>query len=840
MARAKDFVASLGINTHAGFFIDGYQNSSLIVESLAYLGINTVRDALPLSGDAVPVLEAMARAGIKFDIVASAEVAALGASGISAFLGAIKELNAEKPGSVISVEGLNEVNLYDVSYNGKTAVAAGADFQRDLYTAVKADATLGKLKVLNLSIGLDSAEDYAALGDMGQYSDYANVHAYAATGAVSPKAMMQYSIDLAKAASSKDPLIVTETGYTTYEQAQYLGVDEETQAELTLSGLLASYKAGAQQTYLYQLFDTDSLGVGREASFGVFNDDGTPKLAAVAIHNFTTILNRGESTASKAAAAIKFKLTGSDSDLQYIVLQKSGGATTIVVWADRSAWDDTTDTPIKNANIAAKLSLSKSNTIRVYDPIEGTSALKTVKSSTLKLAVNDHPLVIEIGGKTAAAPKVSKATSTTLSEDTLLNSLSTLADNKYLKTIKLTGDGVIEVSSEATLTYLLKKYEKVFDKIAGTYKLEVSFGGDSWHKTLTFDRDGNHLYTVVNIESDDQVTANTIMRPDGTSEVTTYGITGKSYTKVCECFDANGKVTLIIRHHADGTLDSREEYRSDGSKLFVTYDPHGHKTDEVSIEADGDTMTTTLDPETGSLVRKVFATADGDTDTQLFANGSMTHRFVHQADGSGENYAFGITGKSYTSQYQRLNTDGAVVEVVRKHADGTLDYTETADEGGGKTLSYYDATGTLQTRAVIQADGSRVTSNYLSNGDVRHIHADGAGTQLFVDTVSSDGKHSVYANAAGQVLRGGAADDTFNFGTVANCHVVYDGGDDLVAGLITTHGTIHIGGAFADDFGDLMMTQVAGDVVITLGADDIIRVRGTTVAALTADYFDFG
>lgn len=45
-------------------------------------------------------------------------------------------------------------------------------------------------------------------------------------------------------------------------------------------------------TYLYELFDRDSSAsnTNPEANFGLFNSDGTPKLAATAIHNLTTIL----------------------------------------------------------------------------------------------------------------------------------------------------------------------------------------------------------------------------------------------------------------------------------------------------------------------------------------------------------------------------------------------------------------------------------------------------------------------------------------------------------------------------------------------------------------------
>src|SRR5215216_810535 len=106
VSKARDFVGSIGVNTHSGFYLDNYQNSSLVVQSLKYVGVTNVRDALPINGEAAPVVEALAAAGVKFDFVVSTPVAARGSAGLSEYISTLKEFQTEHAGSVVAVEGL--------------------------------------------------------------------------------------------------------------------------------------------------------------------------------------------------------------------------------------------------------------------------------------------------------------------------------------------------------------------------------------------------------------------------------------------------------------------------------------------------------------------------------------------------------------------------------------------------------------------------------------------------------------------------------------------------------------------------------------------------------------
>jgi len=75
---AASFIDSIGINTHAGYSWGAYNNASLVIDDLKYLGVTTVRDSFATDPSAVPVIDALAAAGVKFDFVTSSDLPATG------------------------------------------------------------------------------------------------------------------------------------------------------------------------------------------------------------------------------------------------------------------------------------------------------------------------------------------------------------------------------------------------------------------------------------------------------------------------------------------------------------------------------------------------------------------------------------------------------------------------------------------------------------------------------------------------------------------------------------------------------------------------------------------
>ena len=341
---ARGFTDSIGINAHAGFAWTDYNNLALMVDDLKYLGVTHLRDSMATSPPAQPVVDGLAAAGYKFDFVVSSALPGQGSAGLQSYIVALEKFLASHPGSISAIEGLNEANIQPFSYNGSSSLGAAAQFQSALYQAIKADGALSSVSVYNLSLGYNDPQGYNQLGNMSGSVDYANAHAYVSTGST-PQSSLAATLSAVEAAAVGKPVVITETGYTTQANTQYLGVDETVQAKSILNTLVDAYKGGVSSTYLYELFDRDSSAstTNPEAKFGLFHSDGTPKLAATAIHNLTTILADDGKGGHQPTDPLNYTLSNMPASGSSMVLCKSNGAYDLVVWAEPQLWNDASD-----------------------------------------------------------------------------------------------------------------------------------------------------------------------------------------------------------------------------------------------------------------------------------------------------------------------------------------------------------------------------------------------------------------------------------------------------------------------------------------------------------------
>jgi hypothetical protein len=108
------FLNSIGVNTHMGFLNTSYNDEGKVIQSLNYLGIDHVREYIPYSWG-VSHWDKLADANIKFDFVIP-DYNGVDLTGSMAILDAFVQ---NHPGSVLSVEGANEVLNRPVSYLGE-------------------------------------------------------------------------------------------------------------------------------------------------------------------------------------------------------------------------------------------------------------------------------------------------------------------------------------------------------------------------------------------------------------------------------------------------------------------------------------------------------------------------------------------------------------------------------------------------------------------------------------------------------------------------------------------------------------------------------------------------
>ncbi|MGO6995072.1 calcium-binding protein [Rhizobium leguminosarum] len=396
--RINDIIRSFGIDTHIDYTDGKYSNVGEVVKALNYLGLDTVRDHAPNSAsdpNGQTHLGDAAEAGVQFVFSAQREVdPATVAQRLHSFVQA-------HPGSVVGIEGPNEVNNWPVSYHGLSGQAAAVAYQKDLSADVNADPLLKNIPVLGFT-------GYT----VASASDYTTIHTYAKDGD-QPYSWLSRESGVQRAADPGKPLAITETGYHTSLTADtnggWEGVSEATQAKLLLNTLMDGAALGSKQTFIYELLDaySDPQGTNQEKHFGLFHLDYSAKPAATAIHNLTEILaDDGAAKASFSAGTLNYSIDGLPSSARSLLTEKSDGSYQIIVWNEPDIWSQSSDTAIQATTTAVKVNLGASfGSVKVFDPVTGTTAVKSLSNvSSLTLDVVDHPLIIEVAGTGASTP----------------------------------------------------------------------------------------------------------------------------------------------------------------------------------------------------------------------------------------------------------------------------------------------------------------------------------------------------------------------------------------------------------------------------------------------------
>jgi Ca2+-binding RTX toxin-like protein len=406
----SSFISSVGVNVHMNFSGTAYTNVGAVQNAMTYLGFNTMRD-MGAQANTAPY-DTLAKAGFKFDFFAPGGQYQLDNA---TMISRLHSFAAAHPGSIVSLEGPNEINNWPVTYTGLSGNAAGAAFQKAFFDAASNDSLLNPIKMINLSIGSGSASAWNGLGDMSKSADIGNSHVYMSYGN-QPNVQMSTLLSYAQSVTPGMPISITETGYPTLASDSAQGVDEHTQAVLTLNTVMDATKLGVVSTYLYELVDDPYSGGGAWNNGGLFKTDWTAKPAATALHNLTTILTTGQG--DTAAAAPSYTVSGLSGYNANMAMHEANGTYDIVVWREPDVWDSNTHTEIKASAETATIQLNQAvSSYSVYDPMTGTTAVSSGGStSTIQVQVTDHPVIIELhgaGSATAAAPSTPTTTTPT-------------------------------------------------------------------------------------------------------------------------------------------------------------------------------------------------------------------------------------------------------------------------------------------------------------------------------------------------------------------------------------------------------------------------------------------
>jgi hypothetical protein len=392
--RSDAFLASIGIGVHMEYTDGAYANETQAIVDLDYLGIHQLRDETPNPKGGIPyrhyrdAITALVTAGNRFAFVVGA------VQPIAVSLRQIEEIEAAHPGAVIAIEGPNEINNFPVKYAGLGGDAAGRAFQRDLYAAVKSNPVLHHLPVYYFTGG-----GKIDLSEQRNLADYATAHPYPYRGeAPGPPIANNLNTLFPK----PFPRVVTETGYYNQPTNPYgSGVDDATQAKLTLDLLLSTFAQGVAKTYLYQLRTAyrDPDGKNTDAEYGLFNLNNAPKPVARAIHNLTTMLaGHGHGAFGFEPGWLRYTLNGLPRTGNSLLLQKPDGVFALVIWAEPVIWDESMHRPVAPPTAMVTASLNNTaRSVQVFDPLLGVAPIQMHRETgTVAIDVSDHPIVVEI------------------------------------------------------------------------------------------------------------------------------------------------------------------------------------------------------------------------------------------------------------------------------------------------------------------------------------------------------------------------------------------------------------------------------------------------------------
>jgi Ca2+-binding RTX toxin-like protein len=755
--RTANFLNLLGVNTHLYVTSSRNWDGGAVLDDLKYLGISHIRDeTLIATNQGQGSYALLAANGIKFDLIVP------GSTNIPTDIAQINGFLSAHPGSISAIEGPNEIDMTPVTYGGLTGTAAAVLFQSNLYSAVKGDAALSGAAIYNFTDG-----------NVAGQADYANIHVYPSQGA-QPYATLAHLLQVQQGIMAK-PAVVTEAGYSTANTSSGLGgVDGATQAKLTLNMLMDATKLGVGELFLYQLFDdNDPSNTNLQAHYGLFDSTGAAKPVAVALHNLTSILADAGSTASTfATGTLNYTLTGAPTGSSSLLMEKSSGVYEIVLWNEPQIWNATTRTEVAAAATQTTINLGATyGTVDVYDPLVGTTAISEVHNvSSVKVALTDHPLVIQVSSA-SSVPAVVNAALGTSAPDVLYGGP---AGHQVLD--DSVGAHTLDSFGGANDTFLVSHSDDVVIATAGSpnfVSASVSFTTPANVGILTFTGSANVTGTgdgagdiVVGNAGTDILNAaatGTDTLDGGSGPTKMYGGAGTTYfnagTGVVTMYGGTGANTYTINNTADvvvakagavlNNLYSSVSYTAPANVKYMAF------TGSANVTGRGNGAGDALVANSGADILYAAATGTdnlrGGAGHATMYGGAGTTFFVA---GVGADTMYGGTGSNTFTINNTADVVVAEAGAVMNHLYSSVSYTAPAN------VTYMAFTGSV---AVTGTANNGVMTMVANSGGDTLIGGAGKATLL-----GGAGNDTLVPGTGGGLLTGGGGADTFVFSSIAS------------------------------------------------------------------------
>jgi hypothetical protein len=374
---------SLGVVTHLDYRGTPYEQIDRVSAALRDMGIRHVRDMTPDAN--VRPYETLARAGVRFDFV----IRGGRIDNLDSAIHRLEDFQHRFPGSVASIEGLNEANLWPATFRGLEKYPATIAVQRELHDRVRQSTVLGDVPVYAPTLGGAGPAAFAQLGDLSDYADMGNAHVYFDTRP--PRSTWTFATGLARLATPRrEGMVVTETGYASAGQ-RGKAVDETVQAKYLLALVAESWRRGPSSTFLYQLVDDRDDRSNWSYNLGLYRFDWQAKPAAHALQRLLGKVRAAMHDQDGVACSSHVTLP---AEVSALWLKVSHGCV-LLLWRDLALWNAATDAPLSTTALRLLLDPAPATArTTLFDAFEGSERVVAAVAGELPIELGDRPLML--------------------------------------------------------------------------------------------------------------------------------------------------------------------------------------------------------------------------------------------------------------------------------------------------------------------------------------------------------------------------------------------------------------------------------------------------------------
>lgn len=283
--------------------------------------------------------------------------------------------------------------------------------------------------------------------------------------------------------------------------------------------------------------------------------------------------------------------------------------------------------------------------------------------------------------------------------------------------------------------------KKLFTSNSGT-TITTNYSGSTVISQITTYANGSDV-SDTKLYTAGKVSTETVLHSDGTKDVYLSGLLNKTYIAERDTYNDAGKLSSVVRTHADDSLDYTYRVAPEGTRTTDQYDASGSMKSHSIVYADGSSNTKAY--ASGNLVFETvkFAAGSADlSDSKSFTNSVLTRETITHANGSKDVYMYGFQEQAYVSEHDIYNASGVITQKFMISNDGT---TTTKNYSGNsltsEIMTYADGPDISDTK--LYTAGKISSETVLHSDGTKDVYLSGMLNKTFVaehDTYNETGR----------------------------------------------------------------------------------------------------